>query len=70
MGLLIATAHLAHELVTGGQAGDGDEGEDEGKGGVDVPLAEDDAEVGGVPCEEHLWFRRGGLAIRTGLDGG
>ncbi len=54
MGLLVASADLAYELVACGEGGDGEEGEEEGEGGVDVPLAEDDAEVRGVPCEEHL----------------
>lgn len=72
MGLLVAAAHLAHELVAGGQGGDGDEGEDEREGGVYVPLTEDDAEVGGVPCEKHLRVRQilvsgqGSLTRETG----
>ncbi len=59
MGLLVAAAQLAHELVASGEGGDGEEGEKEREGGVDVPLTEDDAEVGGVPCEEHLRGSRG-----------
>lgn len=70
VGLLVAPAHLAHDLVAGGQGSDGDEGENEREGGVDVPLAEDDAEVGGVPCEKHLRFRRRRSVVQTGLHGG
>lgn len=50
----VATRHGAQRLVAHADENHGNEGEDEGGGGADVPLAEDDAEVGGVPGEEHL----------------
>ncbi len=51
----VAPTQFAHQLVSCSQGGDGDEREEEGQRRVDVPLAEDDAEVGRVPCEEHLY---------------
>lgn len=51
---LVPTRHGAKSLVSDAEEHNGEEGEDEGCGGADVPLAEDDAEVGRVPGEEHL----------------
>jgi hypothetical protein len=45
---------LAHCFVAGGQQDDADQGDDERGGAADVPAAEDDAEVGRVPSEQHL----------------
>lgn len=53
-GLVLARGG-AYGLVAHGQEDDGDEGCEEGRGGSHVPLAEDDAEVGRVPGEEHLF---------------
>lgn len=53
-GLVLARGG-ADGLVAHGQEDDGDEGGEEGRGGPHVPLAEDDAEVGRVPGEEHLF---------------
>lgn len=50
----VAAAGGAEGLVAGGKGDDQEEGDDEGRRGADMPLAEDDAEVGGVPGEEHL----------------
>jgi len=51
---LVGAGEGAQGLVAHGEEDDGEEGDDEGGGGADVPLAEDDAEVGRVPGEEHL----------------
>lgn len=56
---LIAPRARAQGFVTNSDEDDGEEGEDQPGGGPDVPRLEDDAEVGGVPGEEHLQTRRG-----------
>ena len=53
-GVLVAAAGGAEGFVAGGQGDDEQQGDDERGGGLDVPLAEDDAEVIGVPGEDHL----------------
>jgi hypothetical protein len=53
-GGLVAARYGAEGFVAHGEEDDGDEGEDKGAGGADVPLAEDNAQVRGIPCEEHL----------------
>lgn len=50
----VAPAGFAHQLVASGEHDYADEGEEEGEGGGDVPLSEDDAQVCRVPGEEHL----------------
>lgn len=50
----IATDGFTEGFVAGAEGDDGEEGDEEGKVGGDVPLAEDDAEVVGVPGEEHV----------------
>lgn len=50
----IASANFPHEFVAGGKNDDAEQGEDKTQCRVDVPSAEDDAEVGGIPREEHL----------------
>ena len=52
---LIPPSEVAHELVAGAESDDGYKREEEGDGPCDAPLAEDDAEVGGVPGKEHLF---------------
>lgn len=44
----------ADGFVASGEGYDGEEGEEEADGGLDVPPSEDEAEVCGVPCEQHL----------------
>jgi hypothetical protein len=51
---LVATRCGAEGFVSDSEEDDYDEGDEEGGGGADVPLAEDDAEVLCVPGEEHL----------------
>lgn len=51
---LVVAGHGAQSLVSHADENDCDERQDERGVGADVPLAEDDAEIGGVPCEEHL----------------
>ena len=51
---LISTAGFAHELIASSQNDDAKEGNDEAESGVDMPLTEDDAEIGSVPGEQHL----------------
>lgn len=53
-GRLKLADRLAEGLVSGHEHHDGKEREDEGERRVDVPPPVDDAEVLGVPCEEHL----------------
>ena len=65
---LIPSGRLSHGLVAGRQSRDGDEGEKEGPEAGDAPGAEDDAEVGCVPCEKHLhgileWSWGGALVL-------
>lgn len=56
-GRLVTTRYRAQKLVANANEDNGDEGEDERRVGADVPLAEDDAEIGRVPSEEHLESR-------------
>ena len=51
---LVPPDALAEGFVTDRQSYNSQKGEDEGGIRGDVPLAEDDAEVVGVPGEEHL----------------
>lgn len=53
----IASTNFPHEFVAGGEHDDAEQGENKTKCRVDVPSAEDDAEVSGIPCEEHLAMR-------------
>lgn len=53
-GLFVAAGGGAEGFVAGGESDDEEEGDDQAAGRADVPLAEDDAEVLGVPGEEHL----------------
>lgn len=50
---------MTEKFVGHAEGDDGEEGEEEGPGATDVPPTEDDAEVLGVPGEEHV----------LGLDG-
>lgn len=52
-GLVPADA-LAQGLIAGADGDDGDQRDNKAQVGCDAPLAEDDAQVGRVPCEEHL----------------
>lgn len=54
MSLLVTTRGFTYGLVAGGQCHDGDERYDKRPEACDAPSAEDDAEVVGVPCEQHL----------------
>lgn len=47
----VASANLPHEFVAGSKYDDAEQGQDKSKCRVDVPSAEDDAEVGGIPRE-------------------
>ncbi len=51
---LVPPRPLAQGLVAGADGHDGQQGEDQRRCAAHVPLAEDDAEVRGVPGEEHL----------------
>lgn len=51
----IPPSRLAQGLVAGADGHDGQQGEDQRCGAAHVPLAEDNAEVGRVPGEEHLF---------------
>jgi hypothetical protein len=51
---LEAAGYGSEAFVTGGEGHDGEEGEEEAGRAADVPPAEDDTEVGGVPGEQHL----------------
>ncbi len=53
-GCLKASAHVPHELVAGCEDDDADERHEEGEGRMDVPLRENDAQIGSVPSEQHL----------------
>lgn len=50
----VLASYLSDTLVTCCEEDDKHEGEEKGNGPGDAPLAEDDAEVFGRPCEEHL----------------
>jgi hypothetical protein len=45
VGGLVAAGDLANGLVAGAEGDDGEQGEQQGEGVVDVPAAEDDAEI-------------------------
>ena len=51
---LIASAGFTHEFIAGRQNDDAKQSDNEAKGGGNMPLAKDDAEVGGVPSKQHL----------------
>jgi hypothetical protein len=65
---LVAANALTQGLVPGADGDDGDQRDDEAQSGRDAPLAEDNAEIGRVPCEEHLrgceFGRVKGLVVR------
>lgn len=50
----VAASERANRFVAGGDGDHAEQRDDEGEGGADVPPAEDDAQVGCVPGEEHL----------------
>jgi hypothetical protein len=54
---LVPSRRLAHCLVARREQYDREEGYDERAGAGDAPAAEDDAQVGCVPSEEHLLHR-------------
>jgi hypothetical protein len=54
---LVASGHGSYGFISGCQSDDGKEGEDQPGRGADVPPAEDDTQVVGVPGEEHLGER-------------
>ena len=69
--LLIPPRYLAHELIPRGEQYYRKQGEDKRANAINVPATEDDAQVGRVPCEEHLsclltmhWSFLGGGAQR------
>lgn len=51
----IPPSRLAQGLVAGADGHNGQQGEDQRCGAAHVPLAEDNAEVGRVPGEKHLF---------------
>lgn len=46
---LIASAGFTHEFIAGRQNDDAKQGDNKAKGGGNMPLAKDDAEVGCIP---------------------
>lgn len=52
---LVASDALAESFVAGADSNNGQQAEDQRSRAANVPLAEYDAEVGRVPCEEHLF---------------
>lgn len=52
---LVPPRRLPQGLIAGADRHDGQQGEDQRRGTAHVPLGEDDAEVLGVPSEEHLY---------------
>lgn len=48
---LVASARFTHEFIAGRQNDDAKQGDEEAKGGGNMPLAKDDAEVGRVPSK-------------------
>jgi hypothetical protein len=50
----VLAGYLSDTLVTSCEEDDKHEGEEEGNGAGDAPLAEDDAEILRRPCKEHL----------------
>lgn len=51
---LVPTRGGTESFIACTEEDNGHKGDEERSGGADVPLAEDDAEVLRVPCEEHL----------------
>jgi hypothetical protein len=64
---LVPPDALAQGLVPGADGHDGDQRDDEAQRGRDAPLAEDDAEVGRVPCEEHIHVAHGAAVAVAGV---
>ena len=58
---VVAARQLAHGLVSGAEGDDGGEREQQGQDAINVPAAEDDAQVLGRPGEEHLVRSANGL---------
>ena len=54
MALFILSADLSHELVARCKQGNRGERKQKRSSASDVPLTENDAEIVGVPREEHL----------------
>lgn len=52
----VLSGEFTDEFVACAEGDGAEEGEDEGEGVVNAPAAEDEADVVGVPCEEHLLF--------------
>ncbi len=50
-GKVVASAHLPHELIAGGENDHTEERDQKAKGRVDVPSTENDTEVRRVPSE-------------------
>lgn len=48
------TRRGAQSFIAHADEDDGDEGNEKRRRGANVPLAEDNTEVIGIPCEEHL----------------
>lgn len=51
---LISPRHLSNTFIARGEEHDNQQRNEEREGACDAPLGEDDAEVLGGPCEEHL----------------
>lgn len=66
--VFVPSSCRSQSLVCGCDGDYSDEGEDKASVTANVPPAEDDAEVFGVPGEEHL--RRVGLACCSGRSKG
>jgi hypothetical protein len=53
-GFFVLSREGTESFVADGEENHSDEREEEGGCRANVPLAEDDAEIGGVPSEQHL----------------
>ena len=56
---------MTEEFVGHAEEDDAEEGEEEGPGAADVPPWKDDAEVFGVPGEEHVLESEGDKTTRN-----
>lgn len=61
----VSSRYLADGFVASGHEDDGEEREDERGHAGDVPGGEDDAEIGRVPGEQHLFERHVSVSSDT-----
>jgi hypothetical protein len=62
--VFVSSGEGAEAFVANGDKDDGDEREEEGEVGADVPLAKDDTEVLRVPCKEHLHKQQVSISVQ------